>query len=748
MKYPVQYPSHNINPKSKDDNWIRHYIEAAWNESERDGHSFFSQGEHFHEIMQYARGEQDVSQYLAPLDVDTQDRDSFMKLDLRVLRIAAKFRRIALGKLNKVGYNISATPIDQLARSEHEEHFNQVRAKLLARKALRQAGPGLENHPALIKREGEPGDLEEFEMQSRFTGKHNMAIEAETALDVVLHENRYKEISKNLKQDFFDYGVGALKEYLDHNHRVALRHIHPYRLITNFCEEKDFSDLTHVGEVQDLTIGELKDITGDNFVGEQWEEIVNQCLGRYGNGRNVPQGKYGQPGENSLKVRLVHMEIMSVDDHTYRGRIDKWGNKVFRKTAYKKGPNPEKGYRQRSVSALYKGSWIVGTPYIYDTGKSVNQKRGKKNLQETNFSYHLYAPDLYDMKPLGIMEQVIPVVNQIMILWLKLQNVIAEARPKGIAIDFTAIESVSLGEGGEVMEPEDVIDMFLQKGVLVYRRYDPKSGYSAARPIEELDNGVGKDAIFFYQQILNNIQLIRDITGMNELTDGSTPDARTLTSIAAMAQEGSNNALFYVIDGERDILERASKDLLLRVQDVIKSGKGYDGYQRSLGSNSIAFWKASERLPAHIFGIQVEIKPDDASRQRLLEYATKYAGDEGLLPEDIFLIENTENIKQAQEILSFRFARRRKERQQHQLNLQRDRVNAEKDSAIQQEREKQMTRQVENELQKDLETHKKNLETDFEKLRHKHRMTELGFNAEKDQYMKGMDMARDVMGGK
>jgi len=494
--------------------------------------------------------------------------------------------------------------------------------------------------------------------------------------------------------------------------------------------------------VEDMTIGELKDVVGDKWTGEDWKKITEQCLGKYGNSREIPPGRNNQPGEDNLKVRVVHLEFMTVNDYSFDPGQDPDGNPTFSKP--KEG---ETGSFQRSAKVLYKGSLVIGTPYLYNAGKVENQKRKKGSLHETTFSYHLYAPDMYDMEPLGIMEQIIPVVNQIQVLWLKLQNVIAEARPKGIAIDFTAIESVPLGEGGEVMDPEDVVDMFLQKGVLVYRRYDPKSGYSSAKPIEELENGVGKDATFYYGQIINNIQLIRDITGLNELTDGSTPDARTLTSVAAMAQEGSNNALYYILDGERDILERACGDMLLRIQDIIQNGKGYDGYKRSLGTNSVEYWKASEKLPAHVFGINLEIRPDEMARQRLLEYATKYAGDGGLQPEDIFLIESTDNLKQAQEILSYRFAKRRKETQNHQMTLQRDRVEAEQQSAVAQEQERQRTAQLENELKKDLESHKKGLEVEFEHLRHKHRMSELELSAEKDQSMKAMDMARDAMGG-
>jgi hypothetical protein len=108
------------------------------------------------------------------------------------------------------------------------------------------------------------------------------------------------------------------------------------------------------------------------------------------------------------------------------------------------------------------------------------------------------------------------------------------------------LEDIPLGSGGTKLTPLKVLDLYNKTGTLVYRKLDPQGRASNVKPIEELENGLGRDAMNYWQMIQNHIQMIRDITGMNEMTDGSTPDPRTLTTVAKLAAEGTNNSLWGV----------------------------------------------------------------------------------------------------------------------------------------------------------------------------------------------------------
>ena len=56
------------------------------------------------------------------------------------------------------------------------------------------------------------------------------------------------------------------------------------------------------------------------------------------------------------------------------------------------------------------------------------------------------------MRSLGIMEQLIPIADNIQIAYYRLQQAIAEARPKGIMIEMGALEDIPLGANGTAVD--------------------------------------------------------------------------------------------------------------------------------------------------------------------------------------------------------------------------------------------------------------------------------------------------------
>ena len=117
-----------------------------------------------------------------------------------------------------------------------------------------------------------------------------------------------------------------------------------------------------------------------------------------------------------------------------------------------------------------------------------------------------------------------------------------------------------------------------------------------------MENGLGRDAMNYWSLIQNHIQMLRDITGMNEFTDGSTPDPRALTTVAKLAYEGTNNSLYNILSGEKKLLESLSNDIILRIQDVAEAGT-VQGYVRSLGGTTMKFFKLSPNVALYEFGI-------------------------------------------------------------------------------------------------------------------------------------------------
>jgi hypothetical protein len=701
------YPDHLIDPKKKDKEWVSKYLKAAWGEYDSlSPKIFYSIRLEYQTIKGYAQGNQSINKYKPWMGIDDDNDETFMNIDWSVIPIVPKYRRIALSKLYKAGFNIVATPIDPSAIEEKEKEIAEMKTRIALKEELEKLDPEIINElPQLQPPPGDPHDLEELEIYAAYTYKHRMAIEMEDAIKLVFFQNKMSEVRKQVLDDTFDFGVGGYKDWIDSNGAVRIRRSNPENLIISYCEKKDFSDAQHVGEVIEISIAELKQWAGDQFTDEEYQKIAQDVSSKYGNPRFLPDnGMFNNKSYMKWKIRILDMEFFSVNEDVYQQRTNRRGNKVFGLTSYNQKNNKKEKYVRSAYKVVYKGCWIIDTDKYFNCGLATDMKRTKSNLVDTELSYHLYAPDFYNMNALGMMSQLIPIADQIQIAWYRLQNVISSARPKGISIEMGALEDVPLGKGGAAMEPMKLIDLFEKKGILVYRRMDSQGRQVNYKPIEELNNGLGNEATQYFNLIQQYIQMIRDITGLNELTDGSTPDPKMLTTIANAAIEGSSNSLYHILDGDRSLLERLASAVVMRVQDAIKNGP-VEGYIKSLGKNTVDFIKVSSDISSYEYGIQIQDKPSEADKQRLQQYVQASLGDGmngNLDMEDALYIEAIDNIKLAQKVLAYRLKKKRKERVQEAQQQQQMNGQIQQQSAQVAEQSKQQTAQLESQLKAQL----------------------------------------------
>lgn len=718
------FPSHLISPSEKGRDWIMQYCKAAWSTFETDmPREIFYHARYRYEVQKnYALGQQSINKYRPLMGIDEEAKETWLNIDWSVIPIVPKFRRIALGKLNKVDYNIVATPIDSLANEETEDYFAEVKAKLIMREQAAKIDPSLLDLPELQLAPNEARDMEELEMQMNYTFKHRMSIEAEQAIKLILEQNDITKMREQIKEDLFDYGVSGYKEYVDSNGAVKIRTINPRNIIVSHCKNKDFSDTSYVGEVIEMTISDLKQMAGNEFTAEEYEDIAKNVLGKYGNPREWPSSlSIYNKGYDRFKIRVLDLEFFSVNEMVYEQRVDRRGNKIYARAKYQDRNKTKDKFERIAYKVVYKGKWIIDTPYIFDYGLATDMKRAKSSLMDTTLSYHLFAPEFWDMKAVGMMEQIIPIADAIQIAWYRLQNAINQSRPKGIMIEMGALEDIPLGKGGKQLTPMKVIDLYNKTGTLVYRKADAQGRMTNYKPIEELENGLGRDVMSYWQIIQNNIQMLRDITGLNEMTDGSTPDPRTLTTVAKLAYEGTSNALAHIVGADRKLLESLANAVILRLQDTVERGTA-QGYIKSLGNNTLKFFKASKDLPLYEFGIFIDDKPTDDQRAMLMQQVQ--AGQAGgmLDIEDAIIIQNTDNLKVAQQLLAYKIKKRKEEQEQVAMRQQQMNAQVQQESAMVAEQAKQQTIQLEGQIKSQLIQVEKEFEGKLMELKYQYEL--------------------------
>lgn len=692
------FPSHTIDSNLKDKEWVAKYLKAAWADfSTYYPNQMYNGRDKYHEIKLYMYGKQSVSRYkklLQPRDVANEDQ-SWININWDILPIIPKFRRIALSTLFKSDYNISVDAVDPVAQDDKQKFYADNAAKLILKEEFAKKGLDPEMIP---EPEIDATNLNELDMYMNYSYKHRMAIEMEQALELIMNLNKFENERNKVIEDLHDWGIGGYKEYFDAQGNIKIKRINPMNLVMSYTTDPNFKDIQYVGEVTEMTIADLKQLAGDKISDEDYEMIAEKYANKYNVASTLRDLNSNYNGiYDGFRIKVLDLEFYSYNHIVLEERINSKGNKVVGRAAKAKPNRSDKKYSKTDYKVVYKGKWIVGSDVFFDCGLATNMKRAKSSLTDTSLSFHLAAPNMYQMSTYSLGDQMKSIADQIQLAWYKLQNVMLRARPRGIMIELGALENVPLGKAGRALKPMEILDLYNQTGNLVYRRLNDEGNASNYKPIEELDNGIGSEAVQYFNIIKQNIDLLRDILGFNEVTDGSTPDPRMLNGVAKYASESTNNSLDFIKRAERDLLERLCYDLTLRIQDAAINGN-ISGYIRALGSESVQFFKLDPNVSAYECGLKVRQKPTEFEKEKLSRRIEQAIQSNQITLADAMMIENLENLKYAEVLLGYRITKNQEEAQKRAMEQQQMNGQIQMQSAQAAEQAKQQTMQMEMQL--------------------------------------------------
>ena len=356
----------------------------------------------------------------------------------------------------------------------------------------------------------------------------------------------------------------------------------------------------------------------------------------------------------NYRVDVLEMEFISTNEITFEKRQDRNGNSIVRMRNNLKKKKKRNDYSSGTYEVVYQGKWIVGTEHFYQCKLKENMKRDRNNIEKTKFSYHIIVASLYNMQTFSLGEQCIAIADQIQIAWYRLQNVINRAKPDGYVIEMTALENVPLGSGGQRLKPLEVLDLFHQRGDLIVRAVDDEGKPLPYKPVEPLVNNTIAKAQEYFNAIQGYMQVLRDILGFNEITDGSSVNPKQLVGVSKLQAQATNNSLAFLGRGMRTLTQNMANDLVLIAQAKIKNGENIQGYVKSLGKTSMQFFKVSKKLSGYNVGIRIVERPTVEEQQRLTGLINSALQNQEITIADAVYIENLKNIKLAETVLAYR----------------------------------------------------------------------------------------------
>lgn len=725
------YPPPNLDPRLKDYDWVYAYAKAAYNDSNgyMTGSSMNTGKMRMAEIKAYTLGKQPVSKYQKMMSPGDLSDDSWRAIDWTVPAFMCKYREIALSKLLQRKWDVQAYAVDPIARSEEDAYFNQMKVKMLMRQQAQQAGSPLADSPLLAPQPGEPEDMEQLIMQKEFGYKHAMAEHGEEAISLVFGQNDMEEKRKRVLASLYDFGPGAYTQYLDENGMVKLREIDIENFGCSYFEKPDGSDMVHWFELVPTYVGDL----APYYTKDQLDKICQQAMNKNGNPTAyTPINGYFNRAWMRFKVFVMHIKFLSWNDTIYKTEKDKRNNTRFGKSDYKNiqflsvnesgemegdadgednkyfDPVTETGthgeqtpkYIKSTKKVVYKASWVVNTDYMHDWGLMENQNRKLSSWWDTDLNIQFYAWNFHKMMFTGISERLIPLEDKACMAWFNLQNLSNKLIPYIINMDMNALEGAfPYGKGGKKGTPAQVVDFVFSNFIAPYRSTDLLSRNPSYKPITIEATGQLQAFAQRYDELQHTLAMMQQISGLNELTDGSTPNAKTLVPVANAAVESTNNAIYLISEADRWLYNKTADAVVMKVQIAVQLGK-VEGYAKALGNNAIKFFSINPKLALHELGIFTEAAPTDSQREALWQDLQVKDGQGFITPGDKHFIMTCRNLNRAYSILDYKIQKRKEEAQQQQVQQSQAAAQANGQVAMQTEQMKQQTIQVQ--LQADL----------------------------------------------
>jgi DNA-dependent RNA polymerase auxiliary subunit epsilon len=198
--------------------------------------------------------------------------------------------------------------------------------------------------------------------------------------------------------------------------------------------------------------------------------------------------------------------------------------------------------------------------------------------------------------------------------------------------------------------------MYFQTGSIVGRSMTQDGDLNHGKvPIQELNSSSGGQKIqSLIQTYQYYLQMIRDVTGLNEARDASTPDKDALVGLQKLAAAQSNVATRHLLQASLFLTLRACENIALRISDCLEFDLTREALIDSISAYNVGTLQELQTLNLFDFGIFLELEPDEEEKAILEQNIQMAIQQGGINLEDAIDIRQVNNLKLANQLLKLK----------------------------------------------------------------------------------------------
>ena len=641
-------------------------IEQEWySQGRTNGNRYLTTWNNYNRLRLYARGEQPTQKYKDELSINGDL--SYLNLDWKPVPIISKFVDILTNGISNKEYDINAFAQDPASIQKRTNYAELLAQDIFARDTMNkinaQLGENLFN--TQIPEEQMPQTPEELELHMQLSYKQSVEIAEEEVIDQVMDYNKWELTKRRINYDLVTCGIGAVKTDFNVSNGITIDYVDPAYLIYSYTEDPNFEDIYYVGELKAVTLPEIaKQFPNlDDATLKKIQEYQGDKTYMYGYG-------YGPWDQNTIP--LLYFEYKTYSDQVFKIKeTDQGLMKAIEKPDTFNPPENDNFERVgRTIETLYRGVKVLGTNLLLRWELCPNMTRPMADTTKVEMNYAICAPRMYKGRIDSTVSRITGFADMIQITHLKLQQVIARMVPDGVFLDMDGLAEVDLGNGTNY-NPAEALNMYLQTGSVVGRSLTQDGELNRGKiPVQELQTSGGNAKIQSLISTYNYyLQMIRDVTGLNEARDGALADKDTLVGLQKIAAQASNIATKHINNASLFLTLRVCENISKKVNDMLEYPLTANALNQSITVFNSKTLEGLKNLNLHDFGIFLDLEPDEEEKAQLEQNIQVALSGGGIDLEDAIEIRQIRNLKLANQMLKMKRKRKLQRERQMQAEL-------------------------------------------------------------------------------
>ena len=664
--FPSQAVSDDIKASVDYGMEVARAIESEWFKRDSGSVRFYANRDNFHRLRLYARGEQSIQKYKDELSINGDL--SYLNLDWKPVPIIPKFVDIVVNGIGERTFDIKAYSSDPFSVQKKTKYLEDVMKDMYAYDIKRSIKDNIGIDTFSIPEEQIPNSDEELELHMQLDYKQSIEIAEEQAINNVLEYNKYHLLKKRFDYDLVTIGIACDKTTFNTAEGIKVEYVDPADIVYSYTESPYFDDLYYVGEIRRVSLVELK-----KQFPHLTEDDIKEIEGTGSNALLYNKSYASSDAEDKNHVYVLYFEYKTFQNQVYKIKETASGaQKAIQKTDSFNPPADSRSRFERvhrSIEVLYEGVKVIGSNKLLKWQLAENMTRPYSDTTKVNMSYNIVAPRIYKGKIESLVGRMTSFADMIQLTHLKLQQVLSRMVPDGVYLDADGIAEIDLGNGTNY-NPQEALNMYFQTGSVIGRSMTQDGEFNHGKaPIQELQSSNGGAKI---SSLINSynyyLQMMRDVTGLNEARDGSMPDEKALVGIQKLAAANSNTATRHILQGSLYLALKTAENISLRIADVLKFSNTKASFIGGIGKFNVGTLEEIQNLHLHEFGIYIDLSPDEEEKQKLENNIQVALQRDQIYLEDAIDIREVKNTKLANQLLKVR--RKRKAAEDRAMQMQ------------------------------------------------------------------------------